>query len=421
MVRVVELTDTSQLPKTMIPKALKVFASTAKKFTFYVPFDPNTMEIPSSVLDTYSETEKYRKSYQVGDTLVEVIYSPNVHRIMLMYYSGYDPTKGQYITKLPVLYVDYNSPLHGQYAGTEKPPDRDIKDQYNDWQSGYMLSRVSLPNQTWPEDKLTQYENTYFADPVLTYKFKRWWWDKFKRGWWWVKYHARLIEIPSGFVNLTKDVLIFRYVRNKSRVVPVQWIKDYLRKRKLTNEEVTQGILALLGTLGLELDTEPYEYNGKTYRGIAAIVSSDGDWYEVLIPVKRTTGQFAIAPLIPLLSKIVVAVVVLGSLYLIKEMLFAWIEVRSKELDLAVEKLYLTNGLLDTYEKLRENAPTEKEKEQIDEIFGGIFDSLASDPSGDSTWDIGSIVKWGAIGVGLLFGGILLLNLLQFIQRPRRE
>ncbi len=414
MVGVVEFTDTSQLPKTMIPKALKVFAHTAEKFTFYVPFDPNTMEIPSSVLDRY-----IKKSYQVGNTLVEVIYSPNVHRIMLMYYSGYDPTKGQYITKLPVLYVDYNSPIHGQYAGTEKPPDRDIKAQYNDWQSGYMLGRFSLPNQTWPEDKLTQYENTYltlYSEGIAmigtTYKFKR--------GWWWVKYHARLIEIPVGFVNLTKDVLIFRYVRNKSVVVPVQWIKDYLMKRKLTNE-VAQGILAFLGTLGLELDTEPYEYNGKTYQGIAAIVSSDGDWYEVLIPVKRTTGQVVLAPLIPLLSKIVVAVVVLGSLYLIKEIVFAWAEVRAKKLNLAAEKLYLTNSLIDTYEELRENATTEEEKERIDEIFGGIFDSLASDPGGDSTWDIGSIVKWGAIGVGLLFGGILLLNLLQFIPRPGRE
>lgn len=363
---------------------------------FYMPIDPTTNTIPPSPLESYPK----RKITTNTDTVL-IIYSKNLH-----YY--YNAMKARGTPILPILFVNYGIVIGYEYYGDKMPPERDPQEQVDDWKSGYMYARVKLPNATWTETKLQQLERELGI--------------KIPRGWYWVKYHARLIELPEDIIRMEEGVLKFDYARPKIADLPaIGKLFDYLAKRKLP--KAVEDIKKILSLLGFAIDPTPYEYEGKTYMGIKVFVSKDENSYSVIVPIKRATSAQSVGVALAIaLVAIAVAFTVTG---------YLWYRVAIVDAKLRQERQEQVNSVLnnldskdtaDFIEYLKQEGFTE---EQIVEIlkarYGAYQAFLNQDPSGSSLLGgYEKYIKYGLLAIGALFGGILLLNLLQYIPKPRR-
>lgn len=406
----IEVKDTEELPYNIVGQALKPFAHPLP-FSIYFPFDPNNPQITTTVRKT--EPWPY-KEVMASDGKIRLSYSPNVHEVMLKYYTKEDET-GKYLLAIPVLVVDYGTPIWAKYYGTERPPERPIELQYQDWKSGYMLSRSKSPGKVI---KVTTVDPCGYKSPrfgclpkqVEVYL-------SYPPGYYWVKYPARLLELPPQIAYIERDVIIFTYERpGEADKAIVGKIIDYLQKRKLKKD--LPAIISLLNGAGLEVDESlAYEYQGKIYRGIKIFVSEDGKRYEVAIPVRRkTTGQVILA--LPfLLPRIIMAIVVIGSLLIIKEMVFAWKEVKLAQTNVELKKIYITREVAEQMDKTineiqQLDVPDEQKADLLNktlEYYGGIIVELSKDPSGESLFEgAEKYIKYaaiGALGLGLLWLG----------------
>ena len=405
---VYEVMDTDALPHYLRPLALKPFRPNLP-MTIYLPFDPNNPVLTAEPMDRWP----YR-DFKDSDGTVRAQYSPNLHKILLQYYTKEDET-GKYLTALPFLIVDYGSPFRAQYYGTTKPPERDLSLQLDDWLHGYMLARQPMKSMT---TKVTAVDPCGYRSPRFgCMPKKKEYTLVYHGGYYWVWYPARLVTLPPQVLTVERDVLIFTYERpGEADKAIVGKIIDYFEKRKL--KEDVPIILNLLKAAGLELDPSlAYEYNGKIYRGIKVFVSGDGKSYEVYIPVRRATrGQVAPAVL-ALASRVILAIAVIGALLIIRDIAFAWKDVKLAQANVETEKIYIMKNLseqLDSYmREIQElDIPDDQKAQlmkQVLDYYGTVITSLSHDPTGRTLF--GDITKYleyaaiGAAGLGLLWLG----------------
>jgi len=273
---------------------LNLFKVSGWGTVMYVPFDPETFQIPAQVLDTYKERV-------IGG--VKVRYSPNVHRVFLQYYVSTDEQGRQYATKFPVLLVDYNTVTRLLYAGPTKPMDRPIETQYGDWKSGVMWGR-------YPSENLPQRELTVCAsyDPVLGCTDLRK--IYFPDGYYWVGYEARLLDMP--FATLTEDWDVFKFYYKKPegvvyRIPGFSSLAEYVYERKIKGQ--LNDIKQLLAGFGLAVD-EATPYTTDSGRVVAGpYVEDTSDGYVVYMPVRRVSGLAVQVPMW-LVGLVIVAVIV---------------------------------------------------------------------------------------------------------------
>lgn len=265
---------------------LNLFAAEGWGTVLYVPFDPTTNQIPPQPLDSWPE-KKY------GNVIVR--YSPNLHRIMLQYYSTTDE-KGTYITVIPVLFVDYKTPIRALYAGTSKPADRPLDMQYQDWKSGYMRGRSYKK-----EDSKKLYCSDY-GSPTIGCIPKE---VILKAGYWWIAYEARLLELPAGLMIADSDIIKFYYKKPDGIVYKIPGfssIAEYVYKKKI--KEQYSELQQILGAFGMTIYAEPW-------------VEETSDGYVVYMPVKRISGLAL--PAIPmwLIGLAIISVTIIVSLHYI--------------------------------------------------------------------------------------------------------
>jgi len=393
-----EVLDTLALPFYVAPLALRPFIPQIK-FAIYYPFDPNKPVLTSNVMNRWPY-----KDYQVSDGKIRAYYSPNVHRIMLSRYTRKDKT-GTYITAIPVLLVDYGTPIRAIYYGPTRPPERDLNLQYGDWKSGYMMARVKSPSKTitvkTTDPCATKSARFGCLPKTITVELV------YPSGHYWVQYKARLLELPAQLLTLDRDVLVFTYERPGEPGL-VDKIYDAW-KHKL--EKDAPRIVSILNSFGLELDESiAYEYGGQIYRGIKVFVSEDGKTYKVFIPVRRKPqAQF------PWVA-IIAAVTIIGALLIIRDMVFMWSKVETMRTRVEQDKIYITrealeqlNEYMNTIQNM--DIPDEKKAELMSQVltyYGKVVQSLAKDPSGQSLMqEILPIIKYG-----LIAGTVLLLSLI---------
>ena len=398
----ITVTDTASLPYFVVGQALEPFANPLP-FSMYFPFDPNNPQLTTKVMDRWPY-----KEITISDGKMRAYYSPNVHKIMLEYFTGRDET-GTYLTAIPVLIVDYGTPIRAMYAGLERPPDRPLEQQLEDWKKGYMLSRMKSPNKTITVTGVDPcaYRSPQFGCIPKTVNYT----ISYPVGWYWVQFKARLLTLPPQLLTIDRDILIFTYERpGEADSKLVGRIIDYLEKRKLKKDLPT--LLSLLNSAGLEVDeSQVYEYKGKLYRGIKIFVSEDGKSYEVLIPVRRKASAQLVYAIPSLLPKIVMAIVIIGSLLIIRDMVFAWKEVKLAQAKASLDKIYITRDVVEqlnkTIEEIKKlNIPDDQKAQLLNEAlkyYGGTIIQLSRDPSGESLFEgIDKYLKYAAVGAGAL-------------------
>jgi len=254
--------------------ALNLFKVGGWGTVMYVPFDPETFQIPSQVLSTYKEKV-------IGD--IRVRYSPNVHRIFLQYYVKTDEQGRQYATMFPVLLVDYKTATHLLYAGLNKPEDRPLETQYREWKSGVMWGRYPSSNlKTRQLQVCTRYDPVLGCMDLQTVVIPD--------GYYWVGYEARLLDMPFTTLTADRDVFKFYYKKPEGIVYKIPGfssVAEYVYERKIKGQ--IDDIQNLLAGFGLALDPTPYTTDsGKAVTGPYVEETKDG--YVVYMPVRRVGG-----------------------------------------------------------------------------------------------------------------------------------
>lgn len=299
----------------------------------YVPFDPFTFEIPDKKMDY--------KIRQINNH--QVVYSPNVWEVLMKYYAKIEEKNGKKylkISKIPILIVDYHTPMSASYHGEDKPPDMPIDAQYKTWKNGYMMGRVRLENKTVTIC-------TYYSPRLGCLKVKK---LKFADGYWWVKYEARLLEFPASMVTTTKDVFKFYYEKPKTtlRKIPgVSWVVDYIYKHKLSGDGVKE-LRKMLNLLGWDIDySRTYKTDkGKTVKG--PYVEETNNGYVVYIPAAKKVESLAIQLGLEVLVLVaILSLTLCVSLYLIKE-------IKSEENEPIVVPVQMVKEAQDNWLKCRE-------------------------------------------------------------------
>lgn len=265
----------------------------------YVPFDPETLQIPAQVQEEYKEKV-------IGG--IRVRYSPNVHRIFLQYYVKTDEQGRQYATMFPVLLVDYKTATHLLYAGLNKPRGRPLETQYREWKSGVMWGRFSSENLKTHQITICPNYNEFrgcIRPQVLT----------LPDGWYWVGYEARLLEVPFTALMADRDVFKFYYKKPKGIVYSIpgfRSVAEYVYEHKIKGQ--IDDIQKLLAAFGLALDSTPYTTDSGEV-AVGPYVEETKDGYVVYMPVRRVGGLalpaipgYIVALLIILLMVAIVAV-----------------------------------------------------------------------------------------------------------------
>jgi len=286
----------------------------------YVPFDPFTFEIPREKRDyIVREINGYR-----------VVYSPNVWEVFMRYYAKVEEKNGKkYLVayKIPILFVDYHTPIGAFWHGTDKPPDMPIDAQYKTWKSGYMMARVKVDNP-----------GPYFA-PATYY---------LATGWWWVKYEARLIDMPASL--LSEDRMIIKYYYKKIpgiayKIPGVKNIAEYIYEHKLKGDALKR-IESTLATFGLQIDySRTYKTDkGKVVKGPYVEETKDG--FVVYMPVMKV-GSYG--PEVP--AWLVAVVIVCLTIIIASIVAYKIVVVGNKPY---VEPLNATKEAMDNYLKCRQ-------------------------------------------------------------------
>jgi hypothetical protein len=386
----------------------KCFASLLPT-TIYVPFDPETLQF------VYIDRYKW-KDYTAGEDRVRVSYSPNLYRALLKYYARREGEK-LIIDKIPVLIVNYQAVTGGFWAGTERPADRPLDWQFSDWKQGYMLSRVKVPtpNCQSSEIKVTTCEEW---DPRLgclrlttrTYSLAE--------GQWWVKYQARLLELPAGLLVADFDVIKLYYYKPKGVVYKIPGfssIAEYLYKRKLNKTSVEQ-MNAVLKAFGVQVCADcSYTIGGRAYVG-PAVVEHD-DHYVVYLPVKRV-GAMGL-PAIPmwLIGLVIIAVMV----SIVSVTLYKIESERQETLQLVISTVKSAQEQHTACYEACNSLPTEEEREKCrlacDKVYAeaintseGLFRGAAKTTFGE----LADLLKWG-------IAATVVLNVLQMMPRGGRD
>lgn len=340
----------------------------------YTPIDPRTNKIPSRVLDSYP-------SKKIKDN-IHIRYSPNIHKMYLE--TG----------KIPLLFVNYKTVLDYKYYGTERPPERPLEKQFEDWRNGYMWGRTPIPNTSHPEKDIKALEVLYGA--------------KIPRGWYWVKYHARLVTLPAVIGKIERGLVKVSYAI-PSTLATTPLIKDLYQYITKENQKIMQNLIDLLGTVGYKIDNElEYEVGGKKYKGVQIFISKDNKNYEVYAPIVRTTAAQAIqlAPL-AIVASVIIAISFSITGYFISKAVIISAKEPTKRQEAVLNFLA--------------EHPEYKDDPELAKAILNTTESLNEDPSGTSLFEeYAQFIKWGAIGTLGLVGGILGLSLLRYLPEPRR-
>lgn len=267
----------------------------------YVPFDPYTYKIP---LTKGEYKEREFDNYKI-------VYSPNVWEVMMKYYSHKETKNGEeylVIDNIPILLVDYGTPVGANYYGTNEPKSVPIEEQYNTWKSGYMMSRVHMPNSSIKDLNVTAC--TSWTEQWGCLDFRK---LKIAEGWWWVKYEAKLMIMPPAMMTADRQVLKFYYKRVNTvleKVPGVTTVINWVEERELSGTGV-QKLRSMLRAFGLDIDYN-YEYktdSGKMVTGPHVEAIKDG--YVVYLPVVRTTTVASLDPAaIPMAAIYVAAIII---------------------------------------------------------------------------------------------------------------
>lgn len=353
----------------------------------YVPFDPTTGQIPSQPLNGYPE-----KDYNG----VKVRYSPNLHKIMLEYYTSYDPQRGQYLTKIPVLLVDYNTVTRAIYTGkTEKPSPRPLDMQYKDWLSGVMWGRYPINSPI--KETYCGYINMQFGDTTCSQV-------TLLAGYWLVGYEARLLDIPAGILEVHEDVIKFVYRRPDGVAFKIPGFKsvaDYVYKRKIKGQYAT--LEKVLNAFGLALNGEPW-------------VEETSDGYVVYMPVKRVSSLALPAIPLWLIGLVIISVTLLVTLHYISR-------IESTKAENFRYYLNFLKSAQDDYQTCVANCHGDKDCEQnCAEAYNRAVNSAENafhdtgTGFGEDIKELTALMKWAV-------GAIVVINLLPALTSaiPRRS
>ena len=279
----------------------------------YTPLDPNTGQIPPSLLGWEKKVIKH------GDNSVNVWFSPNVYLAMLRFFSTkvcHQPSPNvpgprlptpdvacQYvINKIPILYVDYSTIVGWMYAGPNQPGDRPLDLQLRDWENGVMLSRIRLPNSNITEEVIREYERKLGI--------------KIPRGYYWVAYQATLMELPGALATADRAVVS---ITVKDECTKVLGHNIWCPSPTKVLAQTVQELAGYISPLGFVVDTNyQYEYGGHKLTG-PAIVKAGDDTYTVLVPIARQGSLF-----IELIPAVVYGIIILSALVLVYMTVAKW-------------------------------------------------------------------------------------------------
>ena len=360
----------------------------------YVIHDPTTGKIPFEPLNSWP-------SKVITDNTgrkVAVMYSPNLHRYALQKFAQWSPDRTKYtLSKVPFLFVNYSHPLGYSYAGSAKPMDRPLEEQFNDWENGRMYSRMWIPSTDAQRAKVKEIEDIMDAQMC--------------EGWYWVIFHADLIVLPASFETMQRGIITFGYKLPKGAKLPV--IGSLIRKQ--IHDRVQKNLpllVSLVNAAGLEVDNNyTYTVNGKTVRGISLSISSDGKSYEVSIPIVRRGAL--LLPAIPVATALVIAAV------LLTVSVFVWAYIHMKDVEAQKERLEVVRSTpenyKDLYEFLVKNGVDPQQAAQIAANVTTSMNNALSQPKSD--WE--KYIKYGVGAFALLIGAIFALTLLQYLPKPR--
>jgi len=352
----------------------------------YTPFDPNNWKIPA-------DTSKF-VGKRVGDTYAW--FSPNIYRLFMEQYVKEDKEGNKYFYEFPILFVDYNTPLGFIYSGPEKPPDRPIEKQIEDWKNGYMWSRRELY-----EDKKMMLCVPVEGNIVTCMPHEY----RLKKGWYWVKYQARLISAPATLITGVSDVLVFAYKKPSSfiwKVPGFRSIADYLIKRKL-NREGIEKINEMLAPFGysVDYDQEYITKSGHTVRGPA--VEETHDEYLVYVPVRK---RGSLGPEIGI--GVVIAVVAIATAFIVGAAAIMYIQSLKHE----AYKLYLAAAVeaQNNYTRCVSACNAYQDKTEREKCLSGCRNAYQSTVNmaqraweeynkGSTLGEVKDILKWGVIAL----------------------